>query len=104
MPARCRENYGRPAMHFLENIPRLSEEAPTTHNINILEIVAAAAGFHPRHDALDRCYLYQISPRRRAFAKPFIWWVKDRLYVEKMRIAAAFLPGRHDFAPFFVKR
>ncbi len=69
-------------------------------DINILEATEAEPRFHARHDAIGRFYLYQISTRRRAFGKPFVWWVKDRLDVEKMRAAAAFLPGRHDFAAF----
>jgi tRNA pseudouridine38-40 synthase len=69
-------------------------------DINILTLSEAMPRFHARHDALDRSYLYQISTRRRAFAKPFVWWVKDRLDLERMKSAAAFLPGRHDFAAF----
>ncbi len=72
-------------------------------DINILELAAATQGFHARHDAIERFYLYQISTRRRALAKPFIWWVKDRLDTEKMGAAAALLPGRHDFAAFCEK-
>jgi tRNA pseudouridine38-40 synthase len=49
-------------------------------------------------------YLYQIATRRTAFAKPFVWWIKDRLDVAKMREAAALVPGRHDFTAFADKR
>jgi tRNA pseudouridine38-40 synthase len=69
-------------------------------DINILDAAEASAHFHARHDALERFYLYQISTHRRAFAKPFVWWVRDRLDVEKMTTAAALLLGRHDFAAF----
>src|SRR5437868_5066131 len=42
------------------------------------------------------------SPSRRhtAFAKPFVWWVKDRLDVTFMARAAKQLEGRHDFSAF----
>ncbi len=69
-------------------------------DINILDASEADRRFHARHDAIERFYLYQISTRRRAFGKPFVWWVKDRLDVEKMKAAASLLPGRHDFEAF----
>ena len=39
-------------------------------------------------DALERFYLYQIATRRTAFAKPFVWWVKDKLDAGAMKAAA----------------
>src|SRR5205085_5551385 len=51
------------------------------HDINVLRVSTAGPGFHARHDARARYYLYQISTRRTAFAKPFVWWVRDRLDV-----------------------
>ena len=52
----------------------------------ILRHASERAGdkFHARHDAVSRVYLYQISTRRTAFAKPFVWWIKDRLDVDAM--------------------
>ena len=41
--------------------------------------------FHARHDAIARSYVYHVARRRTAFAKPFVWWVKDDLDVERMR-------------------
>ena len=60
--------------------------------------------FHARHDALSRVYLYQIATRRTAFAKPFVWWIKDRLDVGGITRAAKLLEGRHDFSAFSDKR
>lgn len=74
------------------------------HDINILDVQRAADGFHARHDAVSRIYLYQISTRRTSFAKPFVWWVKDRLDAEAIREAAQSLAGRHDFSAFTDKR
>ena len=51
-----------------------------------------------------RSYVYQISTRRSAFAKPFVWWIKDRLDVQAMQRAAKAIPGRHDFSAFADKR
>ena len=69
-------------------------------DINIREIRAADPRFHARHDAIERFYLYQVSTRRRAFSKPFVWWVKDSLDVPAMAEAAGLIAGRHDFGAF----
>lgn len=74
------------------------------HDINILDAVRVRDDFHARHDAVSRAYLYQIATRRTAFAKPFVWWIKDRLDVEAMQRAAAAVAGRHDFSAFTDKR
>lgn len=70
------------------------------HDINILKVQNAPENFHARHDAVSRQYLYQISTRRTAFAKNFVWWIKDNLKVAEMQEAAALLVGRHDFKSF----
>ncbi len=69
-------------------------------DINILKLEEAAPDFHARHDAIMRYYVYQISGRRTAFAKNYVWWVKDRLRLERMREAASLLYGMHDFQSF----
>lgn len=69
-------------------------------SIAVLELVEAPERFHARHDALSRAYLYQISTRKTALAKRYVWWVKQHLDVERMQRAAALLPGRHDFGAF----
>jgi len=74
------------------------------HDIHLLDAVRAADDFHARHDAVSRVYLYQIATRRTAFAKPFVWWIKDRLNVDAMSRAAAMVAGRHDFSAFTDKR
>lgn len=73
-------------------------------DINVLRVEEARGGFDPRREALARHYLYQISSRRTAFAKRFVWWVKDSLDEVAMRKAARSLTGRHDFARFCDKR
>ncbi|HVR08186.1 MAG TPA: tRNA pseudouridine(38-40) synthase TruA [Thermoanaerobaculia bacterium] len=69
-------------------------------DIHVLALAAAPAGFHARHSALSRSYLYQVSRRRTALAKRYVWWVKRPLALERMAAAAALLPGRHDFRLF----
>lgn len=70
------------------------------HDINILKVSNAPDNFHARHDAVARYYLYQISRRRTAMAKNFVWWVKDELDAEAMAEAAKSLIGKHDFRSF----
>lgn len=74
------------------------------HDISILDAVKAGDNFHARHDATSRVYLYQISTRRTAFAKSFVWWIKDRLDFEAMQQSALQLAGKHDFSAFTDKR
>jgi tRNA pseudouridine38-40 synthase len=76
----------------------VNDELPA--DINILQIDQAPARFHARHAAEARVYLYQISRRRSAFAKPFVWWVKEPLDLARMRDAAACFQGMHDFRAF----
>ncbi|HVT43479.1 MAG TPA: tRNA pseudouridine(38-40) synthase TruA [Thermoanaerobaculia bacterium] len=85
-----------------EIVRMLNEALP--HDINILGATPANDRFHARHDAISRVYLYQISRRRTAFAKPFVWWIRDSLDVARMADAAALIPGRHDFASFTDRR
>jgi tRNA pseudouridine38-40 synthase len=70
------------------------------HDINILTAERVPPRFHARHSAVARSYLYQISTRRSAFAKPFVWWVRDPLDVDAMRAAAEPLVGFGDFRSF----
>ena len=76
----------------------LNDELP--HDINIVELEKVSRRFHARHSALGRSYLYQIARRRTAFGKPFVWWVRDSLDLEPLRVAAAAFEGRHDFRSF----
>jgi tRNA pseudouridine38-40 synthase len=70
------------------------------HDINVLRVSNAPDSFHARHDAVARYYIYQISTRRSAFGKNFVWWVKDRLDMKAMGRAAEMVVGRHDFISF----
>ena len=77
---------------------RLNDELPA--DIHILTIDKAPHRFHARHDAVSRSYLYQISRRRTAFGKPFVWWIREPLDVDAMRAAAEVFVGMKDFAAF----
>ena len=66
---------------------KINDELPA--DIHIRAIAKAPHQFHARHDAIERSYLYQISTRRTAFGKPFVWWIREPLSVDAMREAAA---------------
>ena len=69
-------------------------------DIHVLAVDSVPHRFHARHSAVARSYLYQVSRRRSAFAKPFVWWVKEPLDLERMTDAAARFTGMHDFQSF----
>ena len=79
-------------------VARLNEALP--HDINVLTAERVAPRFHARHSAVARSYLYQISRRRTAFAKPFVWWVREDLQIDRMQRAAAELTGFADYRAF----
>ncbi|HEV8487763.1 MAG TPA: tRNA pseudouridine(38-40) synthase TruA [Blastocatellia bacterium] len=89
------------AVTVVDLVHALNDRLPP--DINVLKAEDVRPGFHPRHDALSRYYLYQISTRRSAFAKRYVWWVKDRLDVTRMRQASQAILGRHDFGAFSEK-
>lgn len=76
----------------------LNDRLPS--DINILAVAEANDRFHARHDATARSYLYQISTRRTAFGKKYVWWVKDRLDVKAMAGACERIVGGYDFAAY----
>jgi tRNA pseudouridine38-40 synthase len=77
---------------------RLAEALPP--DIHVVALEPAPDRFHARHAAVSRSYLYQISRRRTALAKRFVWWVRRPLDVAAMARGARLLVGRHDFAAF----
>ncbi len=77
---------------------KINDELP--YDINVLEVVKTHPKFHARHDAVKRSYIYQISRRRTAFGKNYVWWIKDKLNFEKMNSASKLFIGMHDFSSF----
>lgn len=76
----------------------LNEKLP--YDINILDVEKTHSKFHARYDATARSYIYLISKRRTAFGKPYIWWIKDTLDINRMRNAASEMVGFKDFKSF----
>ena len=69
-------------------------------DIVVLDAEPASNRFHARHDAITRSYVYQISTRKSAFSKRYVWWIKEPLDIDAMSEAASKLAGRHDFVCF----
>lgn len=79
-------------------VARVNDALPA--DINVLAAERVAPRFHARHSAVARSYLYQIALRRTAFAKPFVWWVRDELDLSAVQAAAHALVGFGDFRAF----
>jgi tRNA pseudouridine38-40 synthase len=77
---------------------KVNDELPS--DVHVLAVQPVGRRFHARHGAVSRSYVYQISRRRTALAKPFVWWIKDDLDVRRMAEAAALFRGMHDFQSF----
>ena len=102
-------------VHALGQVAHLKPETPTRlspeqllreindrlpSSIAVVNLEPAPQRFHARHDAVSRAYFYQISTRKTALAKRYVWWIKEPLDIGKMEQAASLLTGRHDFAAF----
>lgn len=79
-------------------VARVNDALPA--DINVLGAERVSPRFHARHGAIARSYLYQIARRRTAFAKPFVWWVKEDLDLPAMQAAARGLAGFADYRAF----
>lgn len=77
---------------------RFNDSLP--YDINVLSVQKIHSKFHARHDAVSRSYIYQISRRRTAFGKAFVWWVKDNLNFSKMNSASKLFLGMNNFSSF----
>jgi tRNA pseudouridine38-40 synthase len=77
---------------------RFNELLPA--DVAVLQVEPAPRNFHARHDARSRVYVYQISRRKQAFTKRYVWWIKEDLDLNRMERAASMLAGRHDFICF----
>jgi tRNA pseudouridine38-40 synthase len=79
-------------------VMRVNDALPA--DINVLSAERVPARFHARHSAVARRYVYQIALRRTAFAKPFVWWIREDLDLDALKSGAAALVGFSDFRSF----
>ncbi|MBN1427883.1 MAG: tRNA pseudouridine(38-40) synthase TruA [Anaerolineae bacterium] len=71
-------------------------------DIAALRVREAGHDFHPRYDALSRCYVYRlyVSPVRDPLQRWRAWRLSKPLNVDNIREAAGSLVGTHDFGAF----
>ena len=69
-------------------------------DISIINVEEADPKFHARYDAVARSYIYQISRRRTAFGKKYVWWIKDYLDIGLMNEVASGFTGLKDYRSF----
>lgn len=81
-------------------ILRMKINDELSSDINILKIDKVRNNFHARHSAKSRQYVYRISKVRTAFEKKYVWWLKDKLDINKMKSAAVIFKGFNDFKSF----
>ena len=77
---------------------RINDELPADIHVRTVESVPHR--FHARHDAVSRSYLYQISRRRTAFGKAFVWWIREPIDAVPMLVASEAFVGMKDFRGF----
>lgn len=71
-------------------------------DVAVLGAEAAPDGFHARFSARSRSYRYRILRRRvrsPLVARRALWWPRP-VELDRLRAAAALLPGEHDFTAF----
>lgn len=71
-------------------------------DIRILYSEAVAKDFHPRFSCLAKKYRYRINTSENAdvFSRNYEWQYRKKLDADKMRQAAAYIIGEHDFRSF----
>ena len=71
-------------------------------DIAVISIEEVPERFHSRLNAKVKPYLYRVinSPVPHIFDRKYAWTVEEKLDVDAMRKAAAFLEGTHDYKAF----
>jgi tRNA pseudouridine38-40 synthase len=69
-------------------------------DILVTSVEEAKPGFHSRHSALGKTYVYRIVRRKSPLRRRHAWEFWFKLDVEKIRRAAPLFEGRKDFRPF----
>ena len=69
-------------------------------DILVTSVEEAKPGFHARHSALGKTYVYRIVRRKSPLRRRHAWEFWFKLDVEKMRKAAHVFEGAKDFRPF----
>lgn len=79
---------------------RLNQTLP--EDIRVLSVGEVAADFHARYSAVSKTYSFYVDTKEKAnvFGRKYYYHFPWRLDLEKMRSAARYLEGTHDFSAF----
>lgn len=71
-------------------------------DICVQEVSVASERFHSRYNATGKtyCYTCYVGDGKPVFDRKYVYVVEQALDLEKMRKAAEYLKGEHDFASF----
>jgi tRNA pseudouridine38-40 synthase len=87
--------------HDVETLSR-ALNAALPEDVRVIAVDEMPSDFHARFSATGKTYEYRIvnAPFVDVFLFRYVWQVPQKLDVDAMRLAAAPLIGRHDFAAF----
>lgn len=71
-------------------------------DISVLQSAVAPEGFDANRSAKKKTYCYNLyfSPRRNPLNDRYAVWIKGKADINKMKKAAAYFEGEHDFAAY----
>ena len=71
-------------------------------DISVTDVTLAGPRFHARYNALGKtyCYTCYIGENKPVFNRKYVYVLEDRPNIDRMKSAAAYLTGEHDFAAF----
>mgnify|MGYP003798067813 FL=1 len=105
-----RTDAGAHALNYLANfytdralpVPQIKNaiNAHLPQSIRVLKVSRVPPSFHSRYLTVSKIYRYLIADRYSPFLESTAWVITRPLDISKMKAAAAFLTGKHDFASF----
>jgi len=69
-------------------------------SIYIKEVEEVPLDFHSRYSVKRKTYRYIISLKKTPFLSDLVYFIKDKIDIKKMKEAAKFFIGKHDFKSF----
>lgn len=71
-------------------------------DIAICDVTIAGDRFHSRYNAIGKTYRYTcyVGNSKPVFDRKYVYVLEDKPNIDKMKSAAAYLMGEHDFAAF----
>lgn len=71
-------------------------------DIAVLSAEEVNARFHSRLNAVSKTYCYRVemSTKKNVFERRYVYGLGEALDIEKMKLAASYLTGEHDFKGF----